>query len=174
MLRGVKIPDPDRSRWGKRGALCSIWVARVTSCIALILVGGCTSIEEAGETSDRARYLDEWWNFYERGLQRQAVGEHALAREDFERCLGIRPGAVFENATDRWRVRTYGMHMMEGYFPNRELGISLYHLRAYDKAVRQLEASLSQEPSGRAKFYMNRSRKQLLRWPVRRTPFGAD
>jgi hypothetical protein len=61
-----------------------------------------------------------------------------------------------------WRARTYGLHFVEGYFPNREYGICLYERQAYTQAVVYLERSLEQEPSGRAKHYLNQARRQQL------------
>ena len=77
--------------------------------------------------------------------------------------MGLEPGARLINNRDRWKDRTYGMHVIHNYFPNRELGVCFYYLADYTNAVRYLTRSLEQEPSGRAKYYLNLSRKQLLR-----------
>jgi hypothetical protein len=103
-----------------------------------------------------------WWNFYERGVGRLARDNAAGAREDFETALGLRRGARFGYGEDQWRVRTYGMHFLEGYFPNRELGVALFTLGQDQEALRFLEKSMSQTPSGRAKHYLNRVRERLL------------
>ena len=85
------------------------------------------------------------------------------AQEDFERCLGLRPGKKFPFATDSWLVRTYGMHFLEAYFPHRELGICLYLSGQVDTSLEYLKKSLDQAPSGRAKYYLNQARSRLLR-----------
>jgi len=39
--------------------------------------------------------------------------------EDFETCLGLRSGARSTYDRDAWRERTYGLHIIDNYFPNR-------------------------------------------------------
>ncbi len=120
---------------------------------ALLLLAGCLA-PQADDTSLSLRFRN-WWNYYERGLACLRSGQPAAARADFERCLGERGGARFSDDQDRWRARTYGMHVVEGYFPNRELGIACYEAHDYTNATRWLERSLQQTPSGRAKHYLN-------------------
>ena len=126
------------------------------SAVFLLVLAGCLVplSEEQGETM----YYHNWWNYYGRAVYRLKQGRTAEAREDFERCLGVRDGAKFGNKKDMWRARTYGLHFLEGYFPNRELGICLYEANDVTQAIHYLEASLRQEPSGRAKHYLNLAR----------------
>jgi hypothetical protein len=120
-------------------------------------LGGCRSgpAPDNGEASEGLRFHN-WWNYYRRG------GEIGAAREDFERCMGLRPGAKYGYRRDKWRARTYGMHVLEGYYPNRELGICLFLLGEMAGAEKHLSISLQQQPSGRAKHYMNRVRRARL------------
>ena len=103
-----------------------------------------------------------WWNYYARAQVYLRDGQVVNARQDFERSLGLRRGAKFGFPRDSWRVRTYGLHFIESYFPNRELGVCLYELNETAAAVGYLEKSLELEPSGRARHYLNLCRQRLL------------
>jgi hypothetical protein len=131
----------------------------ILTCTLLIVLAGCLVplSEEQGETM----YYHNWWNYYERAVYRMCQGRIDAASKDFERCLGLRSGAKFGNSQDMWRARTYGLHFLEGYFPNRELGICHYEKNNITQAVSYLEISLRQEPSGRAKHYLNLARGKL-------------
>jgi hypothetical protein len=142
-----------RSAFATRGA-------RILAGVLLAGVAGC--VAPAPETEGGELYHHNWWNYYARGtyfLKRNRVEE---AKADFERSLGVIPGAKFGNARDMWRARTYGLHFVEGYFPNRELGVCLLERGDSAQAIRYLEISLRQEPSGRAKHYLNLARQRQL------------
>lgn len=127
----------------------------------LLFLSGCGTYYIDANLPRQPRFHN-WWNFYELGTEFLKEGKVREARLYFEICLGIRRGAKFGFDRDMWRARTYGLHFIEGFFPNRELGVCLYQLGETGKAVSFLEKSLSQTPSGRAKFYINRARKELL------------
>lgn len=135
-------------------------VATSALCLVAVLCAGCATRMIDPEVADMR--FHNWWNYYNRGSERLAKGDLEGAKRDFERCLGLRSGARFGFPEDMWRARTYGLHFLEGYFPNRELGVSLYGLGKPDEAIRYLGVSLDQTPSGRAKHYMNLARKQTL------------
>ncbi len=61
----------------------------------------------------------------------------------------------------RW-VRTYGMHRLPEYFPNRELGIAYYNLDDLDNALKHLHISLKQCESAKTKFYIDKIRREKL------------
>lgn len=142
------------SRSAHRGSV--IGTAGVLA-LAAVLYCGC----QAPRDPAVLRHYN-WWNYYERGLYFLNEGELERARNDFECALGLRPSERFGFDTDMWRARTYGMHYVKNYFPNRELGVCLYHLGDTEKAVEFLEKSRRQEPSGRAKHFLNLARKRLL------------
>jgi len=145
----MKLWTQQKRRW------CGLALPAV---VMLVLVGCLVPLsEEQGETL----YYHNWWNYYGRAVYRLKQGQAAEAREDFQRCLGVRSGAKFGNAHDMWRARTYGLHFLEGYFPNRELGICLYEANDLTQAIHYLETSLGQEPSGRAKHYLNLARAKV-------------
>jgi tetratricopeptide (TPR) repeat protein len=129
---------------------------RLLAALAVVLIGlmaGCVS----------STWRPNWWNFYERGLSRTSEGKLDEAAADFETAIGARAGATVARPKDARRVRTYGMHFIDDYFPHRELGVGYYRMKRYADAERELQISLSQTPSAKAKMYLNLSRRELLR-----------
>jgi len=125
------------------------------------------------------RFRGRWWNYYERGRSfadgqfwaeaerdfRTALGRgqtqgHAMARF-FASAVGLR-AAVPGRVHDELWVRTYGLHFLPEYFPNRELGIVLYHQGRYEDAATALETSLGQQRSARAAYYLDKARKSWV------------
>jgi hypothetical protein len=99
-------------------------------------------------------FRHRWWNYYERGLS-YADGEfYREAQSDLRE-------AVRQRDKDQRMARTYGMHFID-YFPHRELGIVLYQLGDLQEAKKEFELSLSQFPSAKARFYLDRVRKALI------------
>ena len=134
--------------------------AVVGVAVALLALAGCLS-PPAPDGEDVLR-RHNWWNYYARAQLFLRQGRHPEAADDFRRCLGLLKGARFGNDRDRWRARTYGLHFVEGYFPNRELGVCLFEQQDDAGAIRHLERSLEQAPSGRAKHYLNLARARQL------------
>ncbi len=99
-------------------------------------------------------FRGRWWSYYERGRSFLDGGFYAEAQRDFETALNER------DVDQRW-ARTYGLHFTAQYFPNRELGVALYHQGAYDEAAARLESSQAQQPSARAEWYLRETRKNL-------------
>jgi hypothetical protein len=99
-------------------------------------------------------FRGRWWNYYERGRSFLDGGYFAEAQKDFEEALRER------DVDQRW-ARTYGLHFAPQYFPNRELGVALYHQGAYAEAAARLEASHAQQPSARTEWYLHETRKKL-------------
>jgi hypothetical protein len=91
---------------------------------------------------------DEWYVLYEDGKALLEKGEYEKAAAKFRLALEDRD-------EDRENARTYGVNFIE-YFPHRELGACLYHLSRWEEAKRELEASLQQTPSSRAREYLTR------------------
>jgi curli biogenesis system outer membrane secretion channel CsgG len=99
-------------------------------------------------------FRHRWWNYYERGVS-YADGEfYAEAVSDFKE-------AIRQRERDQRRARTYGMHLVD-YFPHRELGIVHYFIGDLQSAQQELELSLMQFPSAKARFYRDRVRKNLI------------
>lgn len=121
----------------------------------------CRNVAPAEGSARPLPVHKNWWNFYERGMQAVAEGQWSLAREDFEVCLGRRPGAKYSYPREHWQARMYGVRFFHDYFPHRELGVALFKLGDAKAAVAELEESLKQEPTGRAKHYLNEAVKAM-------------
>jgi tetratricopeptide (TPR) repeat protein/TolB-like protein len=108
-------------------------------------------------------FRHRWWNYYERGLS-YAEGEY------YQEAIADLTQALQQREEDQRMARTYGMHFVD-YFPHRELGIIYYQEANLEVAKRELELSLSQFPSAKARFYLDRVRKALIEQQAQeRTP----
>ena len=92
---------------------------------------------------------DEWFQFYQQGLEAMQEKNYSMAVEKFE-------AALQQAATDKQKVRTYGMHFIS-YYPNREMGIAQFYLGNISDARHYLQLSLSQAPTSRAREYLNQT-----------------
>ena len=105
-------------------------------------------------TSDRI-YVVNWDACYRRGVNCMEGECWNDAIEEFQL-------AIERRSKDQRDVRAYGMHFREEYFPHRELGVCYYHLGKIPDAMEELELSMSQTPSARAKYYLNQVRRSHL------------
>jgi hypothetical protein len=138
----------------------SFYLFMLSSALLLLAVG-CASFGPALSEQLPAPTHRNWWNYYERGVQAAASGRWPDARHDFEVCLGLRSGARYAYPAEKWQARTYGVRFLRDYFPHRELGIALLKEGQAQEAVLKLEESLRQEPSGRAKYFLNEALKAV-------------
>jgi len=99
-------------------------------------------------------FRHRWWNYYERGLSFQEGKFYSEAILDLK-------GAIQQREKDQRMARTYGMHFID-YFPHRELGIVHYEMGNLEAAKEELEVSLSQYSSAKARFYIDQVRKKLI------------
>ncbi len=95
-----------------------------------------------------------WWNDYERGLLFSEKNDYGNAAISYKE-------AISKRADDKRGARTYGTHRMD-YFPHRELGIVYYRTSEIDKAIEELQASISQEESAKAVYFLNQARRARL------------
>jgi len=154
----------------------------------LLAVAGClTSGPESSQYSrdgiqygqTEGRFRGRWWNYYERGRSFADGQFWVEAERDFRAALGQGqskgrgiPGILAKTvglqaalpgrARDELWARTYGLHFLPEYFPNRELGIVLYHQEHYEDAIAALETSLGQQHSARAAYYLDQARKAWI------------
>jgi tetratricopeptide (TPR) repeat protein len=108
---------------------------------------------EYGKT-EGAFFRHRWWNYYERGLS-YAEGQY------YQEAVSDLTKALEQRSADQRMARTYGMHFID-YFPHRELGVVYLEMGALEAAKDELELSLSQFPSSKAYFYLDRVRKKLI------------
>ena len=135
-----------------------------TTCVSF---SGCaTQTSESVYTKEgkeygkvRGAFRHRWWNYYERALSFSDGEFHKEAISDLKIAITQRP-------EDQRRARTYGMHFMD-YFPHRELGVVYYQMGDFKAAKEEMELSLSQYPSSKARFYLDRVRKALIEQEAR-------
>lgn len=108
--------------------------------------------KEYGKVQGAFRH--RWWNYYERALSFSDGEFHEEAVSDLKVAIEQRP-------EDQRMARTYGMHFVD-YFPHRELGIAYYRMGEFKAAQGELELSINQYPSSKARFYLDRVRKALI------------
>ncbi len=94
----------------------------------------------------------KWYKHYYLGLQAMKNGNYQQAAKHFKATLRAK-------SKDKKKIRAYGTIFIQ-YYPHRELGICLFHLGQLQEAKRQLQISLSQAPSRRAREYLNRINAQ--------------
>ncbi|MEE9367420.1 MAG: hypothetical protein V3V05_01010 [Pontiella sp.] len=127
------------------------------------LLPGCLNVQRLKNADPYVIHHHNWWNYYQRGRLYVQDEKFQAAQSDFQTALGQIPGARLSYAKESWRARTYGMHLIEGYFPHRELGICLFEQQQFSEALELLEFSIQMEPSARAKFYINQVHAALAR-----------
>lgn len=120
--------------------------------LSALLLYGCKPISENPEVRDgkayclikRTTFKGRWWHYYERALSCAEGAFWERAERDFREAIHIRE-------KDERRARTYGMHFLD-YFPHRELGILYYQTGRTREAHAELELSLGQFPSDKARY----------------------
>ncbi|HIA46546.1 MAG TPA: tetratricopeptide repeat protein [Candidatus Hydrogenedentes bacterium] len=145
---------------------------KITMAVAMVIfVAGCaTSKDQSKYMRDGVQYGQEgktaegkkqgsfrgrWWNYYVRGRSYLDGQFYAEAEEDLRTALAKR------TKDQRW-ARTYGLHFIPEYFPNRELGIVLFNQDKFEEAIPYLEQSNQQTPSARAAYYLDQARATLF------------
>jgi len=130
------------------------------SALLLLSLGlaGCVSISEGNpkpmERDGQAfgvvdgTFRGRWWNHYERGRSYLDGGFYSEAAADLKTAIALR-------AEDQRWARTYGLHFIPEYFPNRELGITRFHEGQLEEAQQLLERSLAQEHTALAAHYLD-------------------
>lgn len=106
-------------------------------------------------------YVTDWDSCYRRGLSCMEGECWEYAIEEFKQAITFR-------YTEKRDARPYGMHFRD-YFPHREMGICYLNLgnrqndlEKIQKAMNELELSMDQTQSARAKHYLNQTRRSHL------------
>lgn len=115
----------------------------------------CTGRRDPSRPQTGGLFRHRWWNYYQRALGAADDRDFAASRADLAAALEGR-------ALDQRMARTYGMHFID-YFPHRELGVVHWLEGNLEAAEKELSRSLAQEPSAKARFYLDRVRKALIR-----------
>ncbi len=136
----------------------------VLALIATTMLSGCSTLgpeKEASVSSDAQHraatgtFRGRWWNYYERGRSFLDAGSYDQAVSD----LNV---AIKDRSRDQYWPRTYGLHFLPDYFPNRELGVAYYQQDKMEDSIKQLELSLGQRYTARAAFYLGKARGKWL------------
>lgn len=98
----------------------------------------------------------DWDSSYRRGLSYKEGECWDLAVEQFLLAIRQRP-------EDQWRVRSYGMNILDEYFPYRELGIVYLRQSLLEEAIEALSYSLQSADSAKTKYYLNKAHKLWLK-----------
>ena len=99
--------------------------------------------------------MTDWDSCYRRGLS-------CMEGECWEYGIDEFKQAAYLRYKDKRNVRTYGMHFLDEYFPHREMGICYFNLNRFEDAERELQISMEQTPSARAKYFLNQTRRASL------------
>lgn len=100
-------------------------------------------------------FMGEWDDYYACALSYIDGGYYPEALA----CLDL---AINQRPADQRMARTYGMHFIHDYFPNREKGVIHFWEGDYQIAETKLLMSLEQEPSAKACYYLDEVRKKLM------------
>jgi hypothetical protein len=131
--------------------------------ISFLIINGCQTFPDKTIIKNRKEYCttqglfkNKWWQFYERAQSCAAGQFWSEAENDFR-------DAIKRFNMDKKDARTYGMRYVDrGYFPHRELGIVLLKQGQLKNAIHELERSIHDEPSSRAKEYLDIAIKAFL------------
>ena len=124
--------------------------------VLLFLAYGCTRPQLAGDAFVRngidygntgKPFRARWWNHYERGRLLNDGAFWEAAERDLRHALR-------DNDVDQRWARTYGLHTIRAYFPNRELGIARFEQGGVEEGIALLRRSLEQQWSARAAHYL--------------------
>ncbi len=135
-----------------------LWVVLFLVYFAGCAVTTCPKIEKDGKIYgwEKGVFREDWDDYYacavsyiEGGLYHEAIW--ALEK------------AIYKRDRDQRRARTYGMHVVDDYFPHREKGIVHFHLGEYHKAKDELELSILQQESDKAFHFLDKVRRTIMR-----------
>ncbi|HIJ64760.1 MAG TPA: hypothetical protein HPP77_02325 [Candidatus Hydrogenedentes bacterium] len=139
------------------------WLSKVVLTTVVLALGALAAGDKPAEYVRNGvrygvvegRFRGRWWNYYERGRSFLDGAFWAEAESDFRAALTGR------GRDQRW-PRTYGLHFVPEYFPHRELGIALLRTERIPEAIEELEASIEQQYSARAAYYLDEARLALI------------
>jgi len=122
--------------------------------ILVFLTGGCAVATHSDCVYNMGNFTGQWYDYYNRACFCIDRGNYQAAIDDLHKAVTKRP------EEKRW-ANTYGMHFTD-YFPHLETGIAYYLTGDYDKAVKELETSVYQEPSEKAYHYLDKVRIRIM------------
>lgn len=142
------------SRYPVRWLFVLLAVSLLFSCGCAVFQPRCVT-DGVSYCRVRGNFTGRWYDYYERALSCMEGGCYGAALTDLEE-------AIRRREADQRRARTVGMHFID-YFPHREKGLIHYLTGDYAAAKSELERSLAQYPSEKARYYLDQTRIRLLR-----------
>lgn len=139
-------------------------IRNVTIMIAMmLLLWSCTGPspcptlkkKDASYGWQGGNFLGEWDDYY-------ACALSYIDGEFYLKALECLDQAVKQRSADQRMARTYGMHFIDDYFPNRETGVIQFLMGNYRIAEKNLLLSLEQEPTAKTYYYLDEVRKALM------------
>jgi hypothetical protein len=140
-------------------------IRNVTAVAVLVLLlWGCTGPApcpslKKGDTAygwQGGNFMGDWDDYYSCALS-------YIDGKFYSQALDCLNQAVKQRSADQRMARTYGMHFIDNYFPNRETGVIHFLMGHHRIAEKNLLRSLEQEPSAKAYYYLDEVRKALMK-----------
>lgn len=131
-----------------------------------LLIAACSSTQDSGQSQSsnygtcgvlNGSFVGDWFDYYKRAITWMDCEQWEKAEDDLLSALRVR-------SKDKRRVYTTGMHFLNNYFPNRELGVTLYYQQKYDAAVDALLISFQQFPSEKARLFLQLALRESTRY----------
>jgi TolB-like protein len=128
----------------------------LAACLITLVIGACGSTSSSTSKPNGnygtcgildGSFVGDWFDYYKRAITWMDCQQWEKAENDLTAALKVR-------SKDKRRVYTSGMHFLNNYFPNRELGVTLYYQQKYDAAVDALRISYTQFPSEKARVFL--------------------
>jgi len=145
--------------------ISALFLYRAAVLVLVALASSCATVDQQAEVSPGSEELERqlakqkfrgrWWSYYGRAAIYLDFHRYEDAEADLRQALSKR------DDDQRW-ARTYGLHLIPEYFPNRELGVTLYFQERYEDAVSHLEASIDDVFTARAAYYLDRAREKVV------------
>jgi len=99
-------------------------------------------------------YSSRWYGHYGRALS-------SIEKQSYDDAILYLEEALKTQDKDERFKETYGLHFID-YFPHREKGIIFYKLSNYKEAKIELERSIKDEYSAKARFYLDLVKKKII------------
>ena len=140
-------------------------IIRNVTAVALLMVllwsctgpAPCPTLKKGGTAYgwQGGNFMGDWDDYYSCALS-------YIDGKFYSQALDCLNQAVKQRAADQRMARTYGMHFIDNYFPNRETGVIHFLMGHHRIAEKNLLRSLEQEPSAKAYYYLDEVRKALM------------
>jgi tetratricopeptide (TPR) repeat protein len=148
--KGIALYHLDRWEEARRELKTSIGQAKSDEAVKYLDLVEEASSRSPSASPDRG---GDWKDLYLEGLEQMEDGRWREAIARFAETLRRRD-------RDDSSVKLYGM--LHGYFPHREKGIAHYRLNEWEAAVAELETSLSQAATDRARKHLDLARERRI------------